>query len=133
MLHSVFLRSGCCLPDQLRVPQESIGDEWAQVAEIEAPALDAMIRIAGWHFMWMLGSYSRKGFGRTPRSATDRALTHALKGVARHFNAAELEVARVAKYPGFYIATVTLQPRMIQHYTALDHADESRTGLARAR
>jgi hypothetical protein len=133
MLHSVFLRSGCCLPDQLRVPQESIGDDWAKVADIEAPALDAMIRHAGWHFMWMLGSYSRKGFGRTPRSATDRALAHALKRVARHFNAAELEAARVAKYLGFYIATVTLQPRQIQHYTALDHAGESRAQMAQAR
>lgn len=132
MPHSVYLRGECCLPDQLYVPHESVGDDWAQV-EIAAPALDAMIRRAGWHFMWMHGSYSRKGFGRTPENATDRALTHALKRVARHFNAAELESAQVAKYPGFYIATVTLHPRQIQHYTALDSVDESRTRMARAR
>jgi hypothetical protein len=62
----MFLRSGCYLPDQLRLQQESVDDDWAQVTEIAAPALDAMIRHASWHFMWMLGSYSRKGTGRTP-------------------------------------------------------------------
>lgn len=114
------------------MPQEQVSNDWVHVVEIVAPVLDAMIRHAGWHFMWMHGSYSRNGLGRTPRNATDRALTHALKGVARHFNAAELESNRVAKYLGFYIATVTLQPRQIQHYTSLDNVDESGTRMVRA-
>jgi hypothetical protein len=59
-------------------------------------------------------------------------LTHALKGVARHFNAAELESAQVAKYPDFYIATVTLQPRQIQHHTSLENVDERPTRMAGA-
>jgi len=128
----MFLRSGCYLPEELRLQQEPVGDCWMQVAEIAAPALDAMLRYVGWHFMWMHGSYSRNGLGRSPKSATDRALINALKRVARHFNAAELESAQVIKYAGFFIATVTLHPRQIQHHTALDKVDESRTRMVRA-
>ena len=121
--HSVFLRKGCILSDRLNPLREHFGDNWTLVEEITAPVFDTMIRQAGWHFMWMQGC-SRRGLGLTPEEATQRALARALKGVARRFNAAELDSVQVTKYPGFHVAKVTLQPRHIQQHTSLDIADE---------
>jgi hypothetical protein len=94
-----------------------------RVEEISAPAFDTIIRRAGWHFMWVLPACTRRGLGTTSEAATDRALTRALRGVPRRFNAAELDSIHVAKYPGFYIANVTLQSRQIQEHTSLEDID----------
>ena len=120
-LHSVFLRKDCILPDRLDPLREPIGNHWVRVEEILEPVFDTMIRQAGWHFIWVLPPCARRGLGTTPEAATGRALTRALRGVASRFNAAELDSVRVAKYPGFYIATVTLQSRQVQENTSLDH------------
>lgn len=132
-LHSVFLRKGSILPDGLAPHREPLGEEWTLVEDLPAPAFDRMIRKAGWHFMWMQGSCSRRGFGRTRDDAGDHALERALSGIARRFNAAELDSVLVAKYPGFHVANVTLQPRQIQQHALLDPFDEThpRTGAAR--
>jgi hypothetical protein len=130
-LHSVFLRKDCILPDRLDPLREPIGDDWMRVEEILEPVFDAMIRQAGWHFMWVTPTCSRRGLGKTPEGATDQALTRALKGVASGFNAAELDSVSIAKCPGFYIATVTLQSRQIQESTSLDYSGVSRAVAAR--
>jgi hypothetical protein len=124
-LHSVFLRKGCILPNPLDPLQGPIGDHWTMVEEIPASVFDTMIRHAGWHFMWVHGASARRGFGTTRDHATSRALSHALNGVRRRFNAAELDSVQVTKYPGFYMAKVAVQPRQIQHHTSLEMPDES--------
>lgn len=124
ILHSVFLRKGCILPNRLDPLQESVGDKWTIVEDLAAPVFDTMIRQAGWHFMWIQDSCARRGFGMTREDATDRALTHALDGIAKRFNAAELDSIQVAKYLGLHIATVTVQPRQIQQQTSLDCPNE---------
>lgn len=123
--HSVFLRTGCILPDRVDPPRVSFGDNWTQIEKIEAPAFDAMIRRAGWHFIWVKVPCSRKGFGATKESATHNAVTRALKGVARRFNAAEFDSLRIKHFPGFYVANVTMQARKIQQNTSLDALEES--------
>lgn len=128
--HSVFLRDSSILPDYvdpLRVP---FGQNWTQIEKIEEPAFDAMVRRAGWHFIWVQGACSRRGFGATEESATQQAVTRALKGVARRFNAAEFDALRITNYPGFCVANVTMQARQIQRNTSLD--DISDEGLPRA-
>jgi hypothetical protein len=132
-LHSVFLRKGCILPKRLDPLREPVGDDWMRVEEIPASIFDTMIRQAGWHFMWILRPSARRGFGITQDAATGRALIRALRGVATRFNAAELDSIRVAKYPGFYIANVTLQSRQIQEHTSLDHVDERRPPMLAVR
>jgi hypothetical protein len=117
--HSVFLRKGCVLPNRLDLPQEPIGNNWAIVEELPAMVFDTMIRQAGWDVMWLQGSCTRRGFGMSRQNATDRALVHALNGIAKRFNAAELDSVRVAKYLGFHVATVTVQPRQIQEEVSL--------------
>ena len=67
---------------------------------------------------------ARSAIGFTERAAVQGALARSLKGVAARFNAAELISIRVTKYPGFYIAGVTLQPRQIQQYTWLEIAGD---------
>ncbi|MDE3162967.1 MAG: hypothetical protein KGL64_06880 [Acidobacteriota bacterium] len=123
-LHSVYLRKGCELPNRLDPLQEPVGAHWMLVEDLAAPVFDTMIRQAGWHFMWIQDSCVRRGFGSSRESATARALTRALDGIARRFNAAELDSVQVANYPGFHMATVTLQARQIQQQTSLDRSDE---------
>jgi hypothetical protein len=103
------------------------------VEEIPVSVFDTMIRQAGWHFMWILHPSARRGFGMTEDAATGHALTRALRGVANRFNAAELDSVRVKKYPGFYVANVTLQSRQIQEHTSLDTVDERRPPVVAVR
>ncbi|HVH85210.1 MAG TPA: hypothetical protein VM912_00700 [Terriglobales bacterium] len=117
--HSVFLRKGCILPNRLDPLQEPIGGGWTMVADLPAFVFDTMIRQAGWHFMWLQDSCARRGIGITRQDATDHALSHALNGISRRFNAAELNSVRVAKFLGLHIATVTLQPRQVQEAVSL--------------
>ena len=94
------------------------------VEEITAPVLDTMIRRMGWHFLCVLRPYRRRGYGLTEADAAQRALAGALKRLARQYNAAELVSVQATKYPGFHVANVTLQPRLIQQHTWLDFPDE---------
>jgi hypothetical protein len=127
--HSVFLRKGCDMPAHFDLAQQPCADNWMLLEEIEAPVLDTMIRHAGWHFMYLQGSYSRSGVGLTRDNATHRALGRALKGLKMGFNAAELESVRVSTYPVFQIATVTVQTRHIQEHTSLEMTVEDHLGL----
>ena len=131
--HSIFLRKGCILPDRLDPLQKPVAANWSLVEAIPAPVFDTMIRQAGWHFMWMQGSCSRRGFGVEREKAIDRALRRALKGVAKRFNAAELESVHVTRYPGFHMVNVTLQPRHIQQHTTFDIAGARHTEPVHAR
>lgn len=119
-LHSIFLRNGCSLPNRLDPLREPVGGDWSRVEDLPAQVFDTMIRQARWHFMWIQGSCARRGFGISRASATAYALSRALKGIARRFNAAELNSVQVAAYLGLYVATVTLQPRQTQQQTSLD-------------
>lgn len=121
------------MPDRLDPLRSPLGDHWTRVEEILEPVFDTMVRQAGWHFIWVLSPCSRRGLGATPEAATGQALTRALRGVANRFNAAELDSFCVAKYPGFFIATVTLQSRQIQENTSLDYVDERVPRVAAAR
>jgi hypothetical protein len=132
-LHSVFLRKACMLPKRMDPLRAPIGDDWTHLEEIPASVFDTMIRQAGWHFMWILRPSARRGIGITPQAATDRALIRALRGIASRFNAAEFDSIRVRKYPGFYIAKITLQSRQIQEHTSLDYVDERHPRVAAAR
>jgi len=88
--HSIFLRTGCLLPDELDLVQEKFGETWMSVGDTLSVALDVRVRKTGWHFMWLEDAYSRHGFGRTAESAISKAITLALNEVKVRFNAAEL-------------------------------------------
>jgi hypothetical protein len=122
--HSVFLRRNCVLPEPLNPLTEPVGEHWARIEEITAPVFDTMIRQKGWHFMSVDSPRTRKGIGLTEKGAVQGALARALSGVAGRFNAAELISVQVRKYPGLYVASVTLQPRQIQQYTWLEIAGD---------
>src|SRR3954454_8879189 len=120
--HSVFLRKGCDMPVHFDPAQQSCGENWMLVEEIEAPLFDRMIRQAGWHFVCVQGYHSRRGIGLSRDEATRSALARALKGLRMPFNAAELESVKVSSYPAFHVEKVPLHPRHIQQHTALEMA-----------
>ena len=122
--HSVFLRNKCILPAPLDPLTEPVGEHWARIEEITAPVFDTMIRQKGWHFMPVDKLRTRKGFGLTEESAIQRSLARALRAVAGRFNAADLTSVQAKRYPGYYLAKVTLQPRQIQQHTWLEIAGD---------
>jgi len=119
-LHSVFLRNGCVLPvplDPLRTP---FGEGWTHVEEIPARVFDTMIRQAGWHFIWMTGSCSRRGYAQTEAKAIERALGRALEAITKRSNAADFDSVQVTRYLGLHVASVTVQCRRIQQHSILE-------------
>jgi hypothetical protein len=131
--HSVFLRTSCILPQNLDPLREPIGDNWTHVEEIGTPVFDTVVRHAGWHFICVHGTCSRRGFGVTRDDATHRAVVCALREVTRQCNAAELDSVQVTKYPGFHVAKATVQPRQIQQHTSLGIPDKRHLHVVPAR
>ena len=122
--HSIFLRAGCLLPGGLDLMQDKFDNTWSSAGDTTASALDLQIRNAGWHFIWLVGTYSRRCFGRTAKTAISKAITLALNEVKARFNAAELGSISVSTYPGFRIARVTVHTRQIQQQSSLGLVDE---------
>jgi hypothetical protein len=118
--HTVFVRNGCILPDHFDLRQELFSKGWAEVIGVLVSELDASIRNAGWHFMWIADSHSSRALGGTPETAVHRALVRALREVHGRSNAAELGSFRITSCLGLYIAKVTLYARHIQKHTSLD-------------
>ena len=116
----MFLRESCLLPDGLNLRKQRYFQGWMHVDDLTATALDAKIRQAGWHFMWMLGSCIQRGYGWTSEGAVHQALKGALNKTGEQFNASELDSLLVKKYPGFFMAKVILHPRLIQQLTSLE-------------
>jgi hypothetical protein len=123
--HSIFLRVGCALPDNVDPLKEPFCDDWAHVVSIDAASLDGMIRRAGWHFMWVSRSCSRRGYGWTEETATQRVLDRGLKGISERFNAAEFNSLRVMRSLDFYIANTTVEARQIQQSMSFDIDEEN--------
>ena len=120
----MFLRTGCILPDGMELTQRRFGEKWMSVENATAAALDVRVRNAGWHFMCLQTAHSRVGIGRTAESATSKAMALALKKTDVRFNAAELGLVKVTRYPGFHVARVTLHTRQIQEHASLGLVDE---------
>ena len=123
--HAVFLRQGCSLPPLLHLPQIEVCKEWMQIEELDAASFDKVIHQTGWHFFWIQASFTRRGYGTSRQRAIDRALGHALSGVAIRFNAAELGSVDVQQVLGIHIATVKVFTRQVKHHTALDYSTDA--------
>jgi hypothetical protein len=120
----MFLRMECILPDGFDLRQEQFCEAWMSVEDMMSTALDARVRNAGWHFMWLEDAYSSSCIGLTEASAGAKAITHALNQVTSRFNAAELDSLKVSKYLGFVAVTATLHARQIQEQAYLSLIDE---------
>lgn len=123
-LSVMFLRTGSVLPDGMELTQTRFDEEWRSVENATAATLDSRIRNAGWHFMCLQTAHSRVGIGRTAESATSKAMARALKQTEGGFNAAELGLVKVTRYPGFHVARATFHTRQIQQGASLGLMDE---------
>ena len=120
----MFLRTGCSLPRELALIQVPFCERWMSVEGTTAAALDTKVRNADWHFMWLTGAHSCLGIGRTAESACNKAIALALDKVLQRFNAAELSLIKIRKYPLFHVARVILHTRQIQQHASLGLVDE---------
>jgi hypothetical protein len=123
-LSAMFLRTDCLLPDGMGLIQKQFDEKWMAVENATAATLDVRIRNAGWHFMCLQTAHSRVGIGRTAESATSKAIALALRQTEGRFNAAELGLVKVTRYPGFHVARATLHTRQIQQVASLGLVDE---------
>jgi hypothetical protein len=122
--HALFLRTQCPLPSTLSLALTPFGDKWACVEGGRLLPLDVEVRNAGWHFMWLMGGYSRTGIARTAEAAIRKAISSALRQVKARFNAAEVETVDLSGYLGFQVAKVRLRERHIQEHASLSLVDE---------
>jgi hypothetical protein len=120
----MFLRTGCILPAGMELVQTRFDEKWLSVENATAATLDAQVRSMGWHFMFLQSAHSRVGVERTAELATSKAMVRALKQTEDRFNAAELGLVKVTRYPGFHIARATLHTRQIQQSASLGLVDE---------
>jgi hypothetical protein len=118
--HAMFLRTGCALPNQLDLHDQPFCAGWTEAIDILVAQMDAGVRKAGWHFMWIEGAHSSVGFGRTPEYAIHRALVRALGKVNASYNAAELGSLRLTNCLAFQMARVKIHARQIQEGASLD-------------
>lgn len=122
--HTIFLRTGCILPDGLNLVQEQFSETWLSVEGTTSAVLDEKIRAVGWHFMWLAETCSGSGVGKTATSAIDKAIRGALKRIQERFNSAELDSINISKYPGFEVVSVKIHARHIQQQVSLSLRDE---------
>jgi hypothetical protein len=129
----VFLREDCILPNPLNPLRAPFGEHWTHVDEITSSLFDTMVREAGWHFIWMSGSCSRRGYARSQEKAIENALGRALGAVSTQSNAADFDSVHVKKFLGFHVANVTVQRRRIQKHSVLESDDRDRARALHAR
>lgn len=122
--YAIFLRTGCSLPHGLVLIQEPFCESWMSVEDTTASALDIKLRSADWHFMWLTETHSCLGIGRTAELAYTNAIALALNKIQQRFNAAELSLLKITKYPGFQVARVMVQIRQVQQHASLGLVDE---------
>lgn len=122
---SLFLRAGTVLPSGCILQGETVCDGWISVNPGSANEVDAWLRAAHWHFMWLTLVSSHMGIGLTSDIAIGKAKLAALSGLKRRFNAAELIATTVRRYFGFYVARVKLASRHIQECASLGLVDEA--------
>lgn len=108
------------MPEQSDLRQVQFCEGWTEANGTLVTQLDFGIRGAGWHFMWIAGSHSSQGLGRTAETATRRALIRALTEVGDGFNAAELGSLNITSFFGIQKARVTVYTRHIQKEPSLD-------------
>lgn len=112
------------MPNRFRQAQERFDQDWTLAREMSAATFDAALRNAGWHFIWIKGSFRKKGFGLTEKAAIRRALALAFKYIHRRYNAAELESVRVRSFLGVRVAIVKLHARHVQQQSGFEIVDE---------
>jgi len=122
---SLFLRSGSVLPNGCILQGETICDGWISVDSESVNDVDASLRAANWHFMWLTLVSSSMRIGLTSDIAVRKAKLAALDGLNRRFNAAELITATVRRYLGVYVVRVKLASRHIQECASLGLVDEA--------
>jgi len=122
---SLFLRAGTVIPNGCILQGETVCDGWMSVNSESANEVDAWLRAAHWHFMWLTLVSSSMRIGLTSDIAIRKAEFAALYGLNRRFNAAELITAKVRRYLGFYVARVKLASRHIQECASLGLVDEA--------
>src|SRR5258708_7552896 len=118
---SIFIREPFASPPGVTVGT-SAGehDGWLEGSQKEQIGLDLKIREAGWHFIWLTGAISRRGFGWSFAAARLHSIRRSLEVVKPFYNVAEIDKADDYGAFGVHISRVTLHARQIQAGSELD-------------
>jgi hypothetical protein len=122
---TMLLRGYIELPDSLRLVTEEFREGWSFVKSGDVHWLDKRIRACGWHFIWIGEGLLKHGAARTAEEAAAIALKIALRRINKRFNAAEVELVDVKKYPWFFLAGVKVYPYQIQQSSVLSSFDDA--------
>jgi hypothetical protein len=115
---AIFLRKRCLTPEGMSLRLTTVDSVWDSVDMSEREFTTA-IESHGWHCMWLTGRFSRVSVGRTAETATSKVMKAGLDALSTSFNAAEVDLLRVATYRGFSVARVTIHARHVQREATL--------------
>jgi hypothetical protein len=116
---TTLLRGYIELPDCLKLETEEFREGWSFVQSGDMHWLDKRIRACGWHFIWIGEGLLKHGVGKTSEEAVASALKITLRRINKRFNAAEVELVEVKKYPWFFLAGVKVHACQIQQSSVL--------------
>jgi hypothetical protein len=115
---NMLLRERSNLPGNLKLATDEFREGWHLVRTVNAARLTKKVRACGWNFIKIGDGLLRSGVGDTRQEAIASALKLALRQVAGHYNAAEVEHIQLTRYPWFFLARVSVNPCRIQQGTA---------------
>jgi len=122
---NVFLRAQAELPVGFKVATEEFRDGWKLMRSGGKRRLEKKVQIRGWNFIKFPEGALRSGVGETSQQAIASALKLALRRVAEHSNAVEVERIELTRYPWFFLARVLVFPYRIQQGDVLPVSDDA--------
>ncbi len=122
---NVLLRAQAELPVGFKVATEEFRDGWNLMRSGGKRRLEKKVQVRGWNFIKFPDGALRSGVGETSQQAIASALKLALRRVAEHSNAVEVERIELTRYPWFFLARVLVFPYRIQEGAVLPVSDDA--------
>lgn len=111
---NLLLRMQAELPQGFSLATDEFREGWNFSRSIGAGRMGKRLLSQGWSLLRMDGAAQRSGVGNSAQEAIASALTLALRHIAEHFNAVEIEHIELTQYPWFFLARVRIMPYCIQ-------------------
>jgi len=119
MEKSILLRQKAQIPSGIAMHTEVFSEGWDLAQSLDASELETSTNTHGWHFIRIAGGFVQCGVGQTSQEATTSALRLSLTHVGEHFNAIEVALIEITRYPWFFLARVQIASLRIQQSAVL--------------
>jgi hypothetical protein len=121
---SIFIKENILLPQALRLESDPCVPGWRLVKDFDGPALDRVVRQAGWTFFSLAGEIKATVFGFNREKMACRAAARILaKPRSKQFNSLAITAVTSKRFLGVPCVCVIAQSRHIQQSLFLFSAE----------